>query len=286
MSSGPISIEVFRNWNDFSVRSTGFEGFPALGVCFGPVVTAVSPLAGIDVPEEFFDENSGEVETIIMEGEFVRSEIEQERLAAENDARNQLDDSSSLVDTYALQRGKVRGGRRSYDPPSSVVIGAIVVLGVLLIGQLVHNFRQPLATYGFFNATIAPVYRVLGSPIIPDWDLKGWQFEATNGSVNEDETTLTIVSRIANQSTQLLPYPLVHIELTDRFDDVTGSAILDPAAYLADDADPSQPIEPGDNFTAVITVDDPSADVSGYRLKVCYRMETGTVRCAEEAFRN
>jgi tetratricopeptide (TPR) repeat protein len=41
---GVTQIEVFRNWNDFSVRSTGFEGYPALGVCFGPVVTAVSPL--------------------------------------------------------------------------------------------------------------------------------------------------------------------------------------------------------------------------------------------------
>jgi len=42
---GPTHIEVFRKWEDFSVRSTGFEGFPALGVCFGPVVTAVSPLS-------------------------------------------------------------------------------------------------------------------------------------------------------------------------------------------------------------------------------------------------
>ncbi len=42
---GPTKIEVFRRWGDFSVRSTGFEGFPALGVCFGPVVTAVSPLS-------------------------------------------------------------------------------------------------------------------------------------------------------------------------------------------------------------------------------------------------
>jgi Flp pilus assembly protein TadD len=41
---GPTHIEVFRDHADFSVRSTGFEGFPALGVCFGPVVTAVSPL--------------------------------------------------------------------------------------------------------------------------------------------------------------------------------------------------------------------------------------------------
>lgn len=41
----PVRIEVFREHADFSVRSTGFPGFPALGVCFGPVVTAVSPLA-------------------------------------------------------------------------------------------------------------------------------------------------------------------------------------------------------------------------------------------------
>ncbi len=42
---GPTRIEVFDRHRDFSVRSVGFEGFPALGVCFGPVVTALSPLA-------------------------------------------------------------------------------------------------------------------------------------------------------------------------------------------------------------------------------------------------
>jgi tetratricopeptide (TPR) repeat protein len=41
---GPTRIEVFDRHGDFSVRSTGFEGFPALGVCFGSVVTALSPL--------------------------------------------------------------------------------------------------------------------------------------------------------------------------------------------------------------------------------------------------
>ncbi len=44
-TTGPVRIEVFHRFEDFSVRSTGFEGFPALGVCFGPVVTAVSPLS-------------------------------------------------------------------------------------------------------------------------------------------------------------------------------------------------------------------------------------------------
>lgn len=40
-----VRIEVFREHRNFSARSTGFEGFPALGVCFGPVVTALSPLS-------------------------------------------------------------------------------------------------------------------------------------------------------------------------------------------------------------------------------------------------
>ncbi len=40
-----IQVEVFHRWADFSVRSTGYEGFPALGVCFGGVVTAISPLS-------------------------------------------------------------------------------------------------------------------------------------------------------------------------------------------------------------------------------------------------
>ena len=44
LTPGPVRIEVFDRHADFSVRSTGFEGFPALGVCFGPVVTALSPL--------------------------------------------------------------------------------------------------------------------------------------------------------------------------------------------------------------------------------------------------
>jgi len=252
----------------------------------GRVDDFAATLAGMENPEDLFDESSGEVETIIMEGEFIRSEIEQQRLEAENAARNQLDDASRLLDTYALQREKLRGGRRSYDPPSSAVLAAIVALGLLFVGQLVHNFRQPLATFGFFSATVAPIYRMLGSPITPDWDIKGWQFEATNGSVNEEETTLTIVSRIANRSDQPLPYPLVHVSLTNRFEDIMGSRILEPAEYLAGDGDPSRPVAPGENFNAVITVEDPSVDATGFKLNVCYRVETGTVRCAIEDFKN
>ncbi|MDF1839677.1 MAG: tetratricopeptide repeat protein, partial [Planctomycetota bacterium] len=44
---GTTTIEIFREHGDFSVRSVGFEGFPALGVCFGPVITSLSPLSSM-----------------------------------------------------------------------------------------------------------------------------------------------------------------------------------------------------------------------------------------------
>lgn len=243
-------------------------------------------LVGLKSAEQLFSEHADDVETIIMEGEFVRSEIDLERLAAENASRGQLGDSGSLVDTYALRRGKVRGGRRRHDPVSYGITAAIVVLALTLVGQIVHNSRESLATMGMFNQTVAPVYRMLGSPVIPSWDIMGWQFEVTNGNVDENEQALTIVSRIVNRADQPLPYPLIHISLTDRWEDIMGSKILEPGEYLAGDLDPSSPVLPGENFTAVITIEDPSAEATGFKLNVCYRVAPGSVRCAIEDFKD
>jgi tetratricopeptide (TPR) repeat protein len=41
---GRTRIEVLRTWDDFSVRTIGFRGFTALGVCFGRLITLVSPV--------------------------------------------------------------------------------------------------------------------------------------------------------------------------------------------------------------------------------------------------
>lgn len=241
---------------------------------------------GADVARQMFDENSTEVETIIMEGEFVRSAIDKERLAAENDARNQIDEYGKLADTYALNRENLRGGRRRYDPSSYTVIAGVIILALVLIGQVMHGTRDSLATYGFFNQTMGPVYRMLGKPITPQWDIKGWQFESTSGSTDENEAVLTVFSRLVNKSEQPLPFPLVHVSLTDRWEEIIGSRVLEPNEYLAGDLDPSKPVTPGENFTAVITIKNPSAEATGFKLNVCYRVTPGRVRCAIEDFKN
>ena len=59
-------------------------------------------------------------------------------------------------------QGKMRGGRRSYDPPSYVIVVGSVLLAVGLLAQIVHASRDSLATSELFNQTVAPIYRILG----------------------------------------------------------------------------------------------------------------------------
>ena len=242
-------------------------------------------LVGMATPEDLLKGKAADVETIIMEGEFVRNVVEQERIDSEAAARHQFDDARSLSDTYALRRNKLPGGRRNYDPPEYAMIAGVAILGLVLLAQFVHYSREALATSGYFNQTIGPVYQLLGSPVNPEWDIKGWQFETTNGNIGETDNSLVILSRLINQSDTELPYPLVHVSLTDRWEDIMGSRVLEPGEYLAGALNPSTPVPPGQNFTAVITIENPATEATGFKLYVCYRQEPGVVRCAIEDFK-
>lgn len=239
------------------------------------------------VGKEFdFDENSPNVETIVMQGDFAGSALDAEQVEKDQEALRNLQSPEQLIDTYMLNKGKSAASRRKTDPPGNGIYVGIMLLGIALAAQIIHSSRESLATYGVFNQTIGPVYRALGRPVTPEWDIKGWQFEATNGSTDEDGAILTIVSRIVNQSEQPLPYPLVHVSLTDRWEETIGSRVLEPNEYLTGGLDPSMPVSPRKNFTASITMDTPSDEATGFKLNVCYRVAPGRVRCAIEDFKN
>ena len=252
-----------------------------------------------------FEENAPGVETIIMEGDSIRNAIASDDIPGNGDSgvheeEDEDEDEDDGVDDGEAARfdpvatlfgteaglGAIRGGRRSTDPPGYGVIAATVLCGLLLLGQLVHAYRETLSTYGLFDQTIGPVYRLFGKPVTPQWNIQGWQFESTNGNVRIDGGTLTIVSRISNGDESALPYPLIHVSLTDRWEEIIGSRVLSPGEYLAGDVDPQRPVAPGDDFTAVITVDDPSEDATGFKLNVCYRESAGQIRCATQDFKN
>ncbi len=239
--------------------------------------------AGID-PSALDADNS---ETIIMEGEEFRGSLDDvEYSTGENRAVTGLDEQQSLVDTYMLNKGQSRGGRRRIDPASLGKMAGVAALLVLLGAQYLHASRQTFATYGAFNQTVGPVYRALGQPVTPKWNIKGWQFERTKGSTDDNDEVLTVFSTVRNSSEDPLPYPLLHVSLTDRWEDIIGSKILEPSEYLAGDMDPRTPVAPGESFTAVIAIERPSGEATGFQLYVCYRVSPDHVRCATEDFKD
>ena len=142
-----------------------------------------------------------------------------------------------------------------------------------------------MATIPAFNNTVGQVYRAIGRPVQPAWDITGWRFEATKGSTEGESEELTIYSRLGNNSDSPLPYPLIGISLTDRFEETIGSRVLDPIEYLPTDLDPRKLVEPGNTFNAVITIKSTSENATGFKLNVCYRLSNGRLRCAIDDFK-
>ena len=164
-----------------------------------------------------------------------------------------------------------------------LVIG---LLSFLLLLQYMHGSRDTLATNKFFASTVAPIYRIFGAQITPRWDIMAWQYTRTSGEIDANETALTISSSIVNRSTEPLPYPLILVSLTNRFEDIIGSRIVKPAEYVSSDMNPNQFIAPGRPFTATIAIQNPSTETAGFKLNVCYESRGGTARCTIENFKN
>ncbi len=225
------------------------------------------------------------VETIIMEGEFVRDALEEQALeeqrkAEEEEKARQPEAKESAEDLVAA----AAEAERASSPRYGLVAGVIVLL-LILIAQALHQNRSLLATIPAFSEAVAPLYRMAGRPVTPAWDITGWRFEATKGSTDEADSLLTIYSRVGNDSDKPLPYPLVSVSLTDRFEEIIGSRVLEPGDYLAANLDPSQLVAPGDTFDAVIAIESPDVDATGFKLNVCYPQPTGQLRCAVEDFK-
>jgi hypothetical protein len=221
------------------------------------------------------------VETIIMEGEFVRAELGKAGL-------DEDEPSDAGDEELALNREKDDYARRremTSRSPGAGTYAAAGLLAMLLVVQVVHQSRADLATVPAFNAAVGPIYRMLGMPLTPAWNIGGWRFEATKGDTGEDGNVLTIYSRVGNNSDDALPYPLVHVSLTDRFEDIIGSKILEPGDYLPENADPGQLVSPGETFNAVISIDSPSPEATGFKLNVCYRLAGDQLRCADQDFK-
>ncbi len=227
-------------------------------------------------PANADDESSG-FESIVMEGEVVRSGLDQEQRKADIAEARALAEQAKAAAEEKEPTSERRSNRR--------MMAAAVLLALMLVVQAVHQSREALATIPALNDVIGPVYRAIGKPLSPTWDVTGWRFEARRDAFDDAANRLTIISRIGNTSDKALPYPLINVTLTDRFEETIGNRTLDPGEYLSDDLDPRTLVQPGNNFTAVMSIEGPSEAATGYKLQACYRLPDAHLRCHIPGFK-
>jgi predicted Zn finger-like uncharacterized protein len=241
-------------------------------ISFGPDAH-VMPGGGDDTDaEEDFS-----VESIVMEGDSVRFALDDMEAAASlRAAAASIDFSATHADAPPPKRAKEHRGGLLF----------LAFLLLLALGlQVVHQQRDTLAKIPAVNSIIGPLYRMVGKPLAPAWDVTGWSFEATSGNAEDDDQQLNIYTRIGNRSDEALPYPLIGVSLTDRFEEIIGSRVVEPSGYLPSNVNPRKLVAPGDSFEAFIAVESADAMASGYKLDVCYRLPDRRLRCALGDFR-
>lgn len=245
--------------------------------------------AAATAERELSADTSPQVETIIMEGAFVRSSLEANEREATTDTVAGGDDATQEVldlrDTYVRAHDSARAGRRAGGAARYAAAAGIATLALLLFAQAVHAYRETLATYGALGETLVSIYEAAGAPITPEWDVNGWQFQETHGSTDSADNVLMISSTLANASEQALPYPLLHVALTDRYEEIIASQLLKAGQYLEIRAADGR-IAPGGTLKASVTIAPLSPQAAGFKLNVCYPLNAEQVRCAIGAFKD
>ncbi len=233
--------------------------------------------------DDEFQEQPG-FETIIMEGERIQSALDRKKMADDAKAAARMVEEAKAAEAAAARKA---------ERPNFGMIAGVAGLVILLALQVLHFSREALATNPAFNDAVGPIYRKLGAPLQPAWDITGWRFEVSKGTMEsgaEDNTEeanewLSIYSRVGNKSEQALPYPLIAVSLTDRFEETLGSRVLEPADYLTNDLDPRKLVEPGNSFEASIIVKSLPPETDGFKLNVCYRLAGDQLKCAIDDFK-
>ena len=227
-------------------------------------------------------------ETIIMEGETIRHESATADASLDEAADDRDGEAAATFQPAAQEawRGEAKRFRLPVDRRTVGTAAAAALLAFALLAQVVHAHREIIAARGPFGGVVDAVYRALGTAIVPHWNVRGWEFLSTRGRADESGEILRVTSRLVNRSGRPLPYPLMHLSLTDRWEEVVGSTVLEPGAYLAQNVDRQQRVSPGEGFEARIAVPALPAEAAGYKLNVCYRAGDGKLRCAIEDFSN
>ncbi len=184
-------------------------------------------------------------------------------------AQDAADDDEEIVDATLLPRRGSRVGLWS---------AAAVLLTLALGLQVVHGQRATLATLPELGPRLQGIYGALGMDLEPYWDIGALCVESSSGDAAAN--TLEITSVIVHRGDRPQPYPVLQVALTDRWQSVIGSRIVEAEDYLPAGELRDVRLRPGDRIRARARLADPGSEAAGYELHVCYPEDGAGLRCS------
>lgn len=160
--------------------------------------------------------------------------------------------------------------RRKHGDRAWTAAGALFALG--LAGQLVHAYRETLAQHPRLGPLVSTTYASLDLPIAPPTDLGriGVQrTEVTTHPLYDDVLMLSGV--LTNDASFAQPLPLLRVRLEDRWGELVGLRLFEPAEYLRRAPERGARLEAGRPLAIALEIVDPGSAAVGYAVEPCLR---------------
>jgi predicted Zn finger-like uncharacterized protein len=162
-------------------------------------------------------------------------------------------------------------------------VAGAAVLSLALVAQAIHHNRHELATHELLNRPLTRLYKALGVPLVPSWDLRSYDVRQLGASSEGGQGTLTVRASLKNNATQPLPLPLLRITMQDRYGNRIATRDVTPSGYVPGAVPAEAHLGVGQRIDAEMTFKDPGQNAVGFEIDACLPTATGRVACANDA---
>ena len=156
-------------------------------------------------------------------------------------------------------------------------LGSVALL-LVMAGQAVHHWREPLSRHPTLGPGVVSLYAALGLPFEPQLHVEA--YTVAQGRVDAATTVgaLRVSAVITNRTNTAQPQPLLQVTLEDRYGAPIGRRVFRPNEYSNA---PQAPLLAHGSLPAAVEVADPGNEAVGFKLDVCLEA-AGRLRCASD----
>jgi predicted Zn finger-like uncharacterized protein len=162
-------------------------------------------------------------------------------------------------------------------------VAGAAVLSVALAAQAVHHNRHDLATSALLNRPLTSLYRAIGVPLVPNWDLRTYDVRQLGASTGDTgQGTLTVRASLKNGAPQSRPLPLLRITMQDRYGNRVATRDVLPKDYVPGAVPADAVLGAGQRVDAEMTFKDPGQNAVGFEIDACLPKANGRIACAND----